>query len=80
MTPGAVLMPSADEVARQFVEWLEARGAVFCFRRGDDWWLDLNGVADMTRDEAGELSAAAFEIRNEFRAVLLLRRALPTVH
>jgi hypothetical protein len=50
------------------------------FRRGDDWWLDLNGVHDMTRDEARELSEAAFEIRDEIRAVLMLRRALPTVH
>jgi hypothetical protein len=82
MTPDAdaMPMPSADEVARQFVEWLEARGATFRFRRGNDWQLDLNGVPDVTQDEARELSEAAFDIRDEIRAVLMLRRASETIH
>ena len=79
MTLDDVPMPSSDEVAREFVTWLEGRGAVFSFRRGDDWWLDLNGVSDMTKDEARELSAAAFDIRDQIRAVLMLRRAASVV-
>jgi hypothetical protein len=80
MTPDAVPMPSADAVARDFVTWLEGRGAVVFFRRDDDWQLDLNGIHDMTRDEAAEIAAAALDIRDESRVVLVLRRVLPTVH
>jgi hypothetical protein len=64
------------------VAWLEDRGATLTFRHGltEDWHLNLDGVADMTQDEAGEIAQAAFEIRDEIRTVLLLRRAVPTVH
>lgn len=76
--------PPREEVVRQFVGWLEDRGAVFRFRRNGtitttDWFLDLNGVPDMTRDEAGEISEAAFEIRDAIRELLLARR-VPTIH
>jgi hypothetical protein len=75
-------MPPRDEVARQLVAWLEDRGATLTFRHGltEDWHFNLDGVADMTKDEAGSIAAAAFEIRDEIRTVLLLRRAVPTVH
>ena len=71
--------PELEATVEDFVTWLEDRGATFCFRRGDDWWLDLNGVPDMTKDEAETISAAAFHIRDEIRAVLLRRRAV-SVH
>lgn len=75
-------MPPGDEVARQFVAWLEDRGATLTFRHGmtEDWHLNLDGVDDMSQDEAASIAAAAFEIRDEIRTVLLLRRAVPTVH
>jgi hypothetical protein len=46
----------------------------------EDWHLNLDGVDDMNQDEAASVAAAAFEIRDEIRTVLLLRRAVPTVH
>ena len=75
MMPDDDILPSLDEVARRFVAMLEARGARFTFRDGTrDWHLDLNGVPDMTRDEAAEIAAGALDIRGEIRRVLLLRR------
>jgi hypothetical protein len=75
-------IPPRDEVARQFVAWLEDRGATLTFRHGmtEDWHLNLDGVDDMSQDEAALIAAAVFEIRDEIRTVLLLRRAVPTVH
>jgi hypothetical protein len=62
--------------------WLEDRGATLTFRHGmtEDWHLNLDGVDDMSQDEAALIAAAAFEIRDEIRTVLLLRRAVPTMH
>jgi hypothetical protein len=68
-------MTAREGPAADFVSWLEDRGARWCFRRGEDWWLNLNGVPDMTQAEAEAITAAAFEIRDEIRAVLLGRRA-----
>lgn len=66
--------------------WLEARGAVWSWRPGlaAEWWLDLNGVHDMSQHEASEIAAAAFDMRDAIRAVLLDRRDTqadaPTIH
>jgi hypothetical protein len=40
----------------------------------------LDGVDDMTRTEAAEIAAAAFEIRDEIRAVRLTRPDRPAIH
>ena len=42
-------------VAEVLVAMIEGRGATFAFRSGTDWRLDLDGVPDMTKDEAPRL-------------------------
>jgi hypothetical protein len=76
------VIPPPAELAAQFVDWLEARGATLTFRHPEmaDWQLNLDGVVDMTRAEAAEIAAAAFEIREAIRAVLVRRGAGPMVH
>jgi hypothetical protein len=64
--------------AHRFITDLEDRGGVWSWRYGvigDDWLLNLDRVPCMTDREAGEIAAAAFEIRDAIRAVLLSRRS-----
>jgi hypothetical protein len=77
---GAIPPPAA--VAAQFIDWLEARGATLTFRHhgAKDWQLDLNGVADMTDAEAAEIAAAAFDIREDIRVLLVRRGTGLSVH
>jgi hypothetical protein len=69
---------TSHDSARLFVSTLEHRGAIWSWRPGPDreWWLDLNDVRGMTEADAATIAQAAFQIRDDIRAVLLERDAL----
>ena len=64
-------MPEPEVTVADFVTWLEDRGATLTFRHDTtDWHLNLDGVPDMTRNEAAVIATAALTIRDEIRVVL----------
>ena len=62
----------------EFVAWLEARGARLSFRHDatTDWHLKLDGVPDMTHDEAAAIARAAFQVKEAIRDVIMRRPEL----
>ena len=67
-------MPPPAVIADVFVSWLESRGASLGLNDADELRVNFNPVPGMTYDEADEIAAALFDLRDEVRAVLLARR------